>query len=190
MKRFIFCFIVFGFISINHGYAQPYMLKEGQSATQIRDGKISFNNSSEPAKNVKNKTKKTQIIVNGRVIKRKKYPSLKELYYEELYPEYGTKTIVNAESGKYLLWENGARFYYKGEELLYPDGTIKKMNGSIVLADGTEIEHKGERIRLDGTQVDENGIPIKGAPKVKPVVYSEGNKSPDEVLGLPKKKTK
>lgn len=192
MKKLFILLVSIAFVfPVLKMHAQPYMLKEGQTAVTIKDGKISFNNGSQSKQNVNKKSKSISKQKTVKGIKLKKYPSRRDIDEKsELYPEFGSYEVVEGEFSKYYLWENGARQYFNGSEILYPDGTLRKWNGGIFLADGTNLTYKGEIIRLDGTQVDEYGTPIKGAPKITPTIYGEGNKTPEEVLGLPKKKSK
>ncbi len=105
------------------------------------------------------KTKNTKV---------KKYPG----YYDMMnngdnYPEYGEKKVVNGKNGRYYLWENGVRGYFSTQEMVFPDGTIRKKDGKIYKA--------------DGTQVNEYGVVIKGAKKIKPVIDAEKGKDTESV---------
>ena len=108
-----------------------------------------------------NKSKATK--PNNANSKAKKYPGYYDLMNNaDKYPEYGSKSVENGKHSRYYLWENGVKGYLNTQEMVFPDGTIRKSNGKIYKA--------------DGTQVNEYGVVIKGAKKIKPVLDAEKEK--------------
>lgn len=148
-------------------FAQANMLKQGERATVIKNGRISLNDGSQ--NNVKSKTQKS--------VRKKKYPSYDDIRRTpDIYSDYGKYSVVDVSNRvSYQLWENGVKRYMNTGEIIYADGTLRKYNGELIQMDGSSTSAKGEIIRKDGTQVDEYGVPKKGARKMKYVIDAEGD---------------
>lgn len=149
-------------------FAQPYMLKKGEKATVIKNGRISLNDGSQ---------NNAKVETGQKSVRKKKYPSYKDINrYPDLYSDYGKKTVVDVSSRvRYQLWENGVKRYMNTGEIIYADGTLRKYDGTLVQNDGSSTSAKGEIIRKDGSQVDEYGVPLKGVKKMQYVIDAEGD---------------